>query len=428
MRLFVYLSEILGRNVCDARNHVVGKIYDVSMRMSEEVFPRTESILVRRGFFKKEYAKIPIADCADLGRPLRLKISKEKVVFQEEKIRSTFSLCRHILDQQVVDINDQKVVRVNDVHLLRIDNQFHLAHVDIGIRGIIRRLEWNKMIDGVVRLFAPDSSFLTQEDFISWKNTQVLTIGRSHNVLRSNMARQKLSRIPPTQLAEIMEDLDVFEKVSLFKSFSVDMQHKVFTDMALQEKEELIDQLSNHDAVRIIENIPKDEATDLLLNLPKDKMMNLLRLMKRENAMILKKLLGFEKDSAGGLMTTEYLSLPEDSFVKDALQEIKNNVEKPVNLFHIYIVDNDNRLLGSTSLRNFINADLNTPITETCFSYRIFVRTDDDIEEVALILEKYKFSSIPVLNEDDILQGVITIDDVVEELISIAWKKYDGQL
>ena len=428
MRLFVYFSEILGREVMDAKHQLVGYLHDVFMRINEEVFPRAESIIVSRGWINKEYAQIPLNHFGDLGKPFQLKIKKEDISFQKEKIKSDFSLARHVLDQQVVDINDQKVVRVNDVHLLRIDNQLYLAHVDIGLRGIIRRLEWTRLVDNVIRTFSPDSTFLTKENFISWKNTQALIIGRSQNVLRSSMARQKLSRIPPTQLAEIMEDLDMFEKLSLFKSFTVDLQRKVFTDMALQEKEELVDQLSDKEAVNLLENIPADEATDLLLNLPKEKMVELLRLMKRETSTKLKMLIGFEKDSAGGLMTTEYLFVKETAQVKEAIKKIKDNVDYPGNLYHIYIIDNEHRLLGQTSLRRFINEDPDKLLTETCYPNNVFVRTDDDIEEVALILEKYKFSSIPVLDQNDILRGVITIDDVMEELISMAWKKYEGQL
>ncbi len=127
-------------------------------------------------------------------------------------------------------------------------------------------------------------------------------------------------------------------------------------------------------------------------------------------------------------MTTEYLYLGKDAFVKDALQKIKENVEYPGNIFFVYIVDQKHRLVGVTSLRRFINEEPETLLMETCYPNEIFVQTDDDMEEIALLLEKYKFSSIPVLDENNILQGVITSDDVMEELISLTWTKYKDQL
>jgi len=114
--------------------------------------------------------------------------------------------------------------------------------------------------------------------------------------------------------------------------------------------------------------------------------------------------------------------------VKDAMDLIKRSVDYPGNIFFIYIVDTRHRLVGVTSLRRFINEPPEMLLMETCYPNRVFVRTDDEMEEVALLLEKYKFSSIPVLDEDDVLEGVITIDDILEELISLAWKKYKDHL
>jgi len=428
MRLFIFLSEILGNSIYDNNGVFVGKLCDVSMNMGEEVFPRAQSLIVKKGLFFKEYASILLTDVMDKEKEFTLKLDASSVKYQKECFRPDFSLCRDILDQQVVDTHDQKVVRVNDVHILRVDHQLYLAHVDVGLRGLIRRLGWTKFVDSIVKLLNRRSPYLKQEEFISWRHSQALTLGRNKNVLKSERARQKLSKIPPTQLADIMEDLDIFEKLSLFKSFNLDLQRKVFTDMVPQEKEELVDQLDDKEAGSLLENIPADEATDFLNNLPKEKVKQLMRHMHSKTSKELRKLLGFAQDSAGGLMTTEYLYLDKKATVKEAMQKIKDNVHYPGNIFHVYIVDDRHELIGTTSLRKFINEDEDKLLLETCFNNRVFVRTDDDVEEVALLLEKYKFSSIPVLDEGDILQGVITSDDVMEELISLAWRKYKDQL
>ncbi|MCA9402009.1 MAG: magnesium transporter [Candidatus Omnitrophica bacterium] len=428
MRLFIYLSEILGRNVIDVDDKFVGKICDISMRINEEVFPRAISVIVQRGGIKKEYAALPIEAIQSLGNPFELKVKKDKVSFASKHIRSDFSICRDILDQQVVDTNGQKVVRVNDVQLLRVDQQLYLAHVDVGLKGIVRRLGWAKVVDALVGLVNKKSPYLHNEELISWKNTHVINDGRTKNVIRSDVARKKLAKIPVADLADIMEDLDVFEKISLFKTFTVDMQRKIFAEMTPQEKEEIIDQMQDLEAANLLENIPADEATDFLHTLQRDRMMALLRLMHSTSSKKLRKLLGFKQDSAGGLMTTEYVYVKQDALVRDAMDKIKRFVDYPGNIFHVYIVDQEHRLVGATSLRRFINEDPQKPILETAYPHRIFVKTDDGMEEVALLLEKHKFSSIPVLNENDVLQGVITSDDVMEELISLIWTKYKDQL
>ena len=142
----------------------------------------------------------------------------------------------------------------------------------------------------------------------------------------------------------------------------------------------------------------------------------------------LRKLLSFAKNSAGGLMTTEYLYLKADATVADGLKKIKDNANFPGSIFFVYIVDDNHKLLGTAFLRSFINEALDKLLINTCLPENIHVYTDDSVEEVALLLERYKSSSIPVLNKQEIMQGVITIDDVMEELITLVWHKYKEKL
>ncbi|MCB9771708.1 MAG: magnesium transporter [Candidatus Omnitrophica bacterium] len=429
LKLFLFLSEILDNPVVAANGDVIGKLFDVPMKVSpEEIYPRSKGILIYRGFFRREYAFIRIEDVKEIDDILKLKIDAEKVAFLKSCPSQEFTLRHDILDRQVVDTENRKVVRVNDCHLLRVDNNVYLAHVDVGMRALIRRLEWTRCVDFFIKMFSPRNPYLTQEEFIPWKNTQVFTAGRQKNVLRIDVAWQKLAHLPPTELADIMQDLDIFGKLALFKSLDVSLQRTVFADLATQEKQDLVDHLEDKEAANLIENIPADEATDLLMTFPKEMTLRLMRYMETKQSKKLRKLLGFAKDSAGGLMTTEYLYLNQSASVGDALQLVKNNVTYPGNIQHIYIVDDFHRLVGMTSFRRYIHLAPEVPIMDTCFPLKVFVRTSDGMEEIALLLEKYKFTSIPVLSDDDILQGAVTTDDVMEALISIAWTKYKEKL
>ncbi|HSV43555.1 MAG TPA: CBS domain-containing protein [Candidatus Bathyarchaeia archaeon] len=428
MKLFVFLSEILENKVVDRDGKCIGVLCDVAMRVNGEVYPRASGLVVRRGLLSKEYAYVEFDKVLSIEGGFKLNVAGGEIVFSKRRWHNEFTLCYDVLDRQVVDMDNQKVVRVNDVHLLRVDNHFYLAHVDVGMRGLIRRLEWSPVIDWIIRWVYPKSSYLNRDDFIPWKNTQVLASGRVKNVLRLDVARQKLAQIPSADLADIMEDLDIFEKHSLFKSMDIKTQRKVFTDLATQEKQDLVDQLTDQEAADLLENIPADEATDLLSSLPKDKMLRLTRQMESETAKELRKLLGFAKDSAGGLMTTEYLHVAKDATVGDALKLIKDNLNFVGNVYYLYVVDEAHKLIGSTALRRFINTDPQTPIMNVCYPKNIFVRTDDGMEEIALLLEKYKIPAIPVVDDKGVLQGVITTDDVMEELISLAWSKYKDKL
>jgi len=429
LKLFLYLSEILDHPVIDVNGEKIGYLYDVPMKITEdEIYPRSKGLLIYRGYVKREYAYIRIEDVKEIDDVIKLKIEGNKVAFLKSASPHEFTLRYDILDRQVVDTENRKVVRVNDVHMLRVDHYLYLAHVDVGMRALVRRLGWTTGVDFAVKTFSRNSPYLRQEEFIPWKNTQVFTASRQKNVLRLDVAWQKLAQIPPTDLADIMQDLDIFGKLALFKSLDVNLQRTVFADLATQEKQDLIDHIEDKEAANLIANIPADEATDLLLTLSQDTIMRLLRHMETPQSKKLRKLLGFAKDSAGGLMTTEYLYLDQNSTVGDALQLVKKNVNYPGNIHHIYIVDDFHRLAAMTSIRRYIHLPLETPIMDTCFPLKLFVRTTDGIEKIALLLEKYKFTSIPVLSDDDILQGAVTTDDVMELLISIAWSKYKEKL
>ena len=428
MKFFIFFSEILGKRVVDMNGRSLGTLCDIPMKVGEEVYPKSLGFLIRKGILFKSFAFIPMADVKETDGILRVKADPEHLAFQRMRPKFDFTLCVDILDQQVVDTDNQKVVRVNDVHLLRVDNHFYLAHVDVGLRALIRRLEWTPVVDFLVKLFKSQSSYLTREDFLPWKNTQALTLGRQKNVLRLDVAKQKLSQIPAVELAGIMQDLDIYERRSLFRSLDVLLQRKVFTDIPTQQKRDLIAHLDDREAANLLENIPADESTDVLVTLPKEKALHLMFFMETKQSRKLRKLLGFASDSAGGLMTTEYLWLNQSAKVRDALQLVKDNSHQSVNIYHIYIVDDQHHLVGSTSVRQFIAADPESPLASTASPRNIYVKPNDGMEEIALLLEKYKISSIPVVSEDGILQGAITIDDVMEELISLAWTKYKNKL
>jgi magnesium transporter len=325
---FIYFSQIMGHPVMDCNGKRVGRFYDFSMALSNDIYPRAKGVIIKRGLMIGEYAEIPMADVLKINAKTYLKCPGSVVQFQKVKINCEFGLRRDVLDQQIVDVQNRKVERVNDVHLLRAENQYHIAHVDVGLRALIRRLDWEPVVDAMVRLFRPKADYLTAQELVSWKNSQVLTIGNQKNVLRLDVARAKIAKIPPTALADIMKDLDMFEQASLFRTLAFDVQLKVFADMAPVDKLGLVDQLDDREVAQIVTNIPSDEAADFLTSLPRDRMQKLLVLMESTASKRLRALLGFRKDSAGGLMATEFLSLPGRATVGDAINVVKRRSEE----------------------------------------------------------------------------------------------------
>lgn len=427
-QFFIYFSEIMGLRVVDAKGIRAGRLYDLSMALNNDIYPRAKGLIIKKGFFFARYAEVPMADVVRITDKVYLKTPVAAIAYQTQKVACDFGLRRDVLDQQVVDVENRKVVRVNDVHLLRVENQYHVAHVDVGLRALIRRLDIAPLVDSLVRLVRPSAEYLTAEELVSWKNSQVLTLGNLKNVLKLDVSRAKIAKIPPVALADIMRDLDIFEKTSLFRTLPFDVQLKVFADMVPDDKAGLVDQLDDREVVQLVANIPSDEAADFLMGLPRERVQHFLKLMESQTSKRLRELLGFRKDSAGGLMAMEYLSLPSTATAGDAIKKVKASVDHPGSITTIYIVDERGKYLGTTTIQRFINEDVNRPILETCHPHKLFVRTDDGMEKIALLIEQYKYAAIPVLDENDVLVGSITVDDVMEQLITIAWGKYKDQL
>ncbi len=424
VQVFAYLSDFIGVPVVDIDNRLVGKIFDFTITKPEESYPLLSGVTIKEGAIKPRYAQIPTDKVATIGDPFRLKIKGSEIVFTPNPFNSEFSLRRDILDQQVVDTFNQKVIRVNDIHLLRVDNELRLAHVDIGWRGIVRRLGWEKFIDFWFKIFAPNSNYLTKEPLVSWKFIHPLSVGSRAMPLRASLAREQLLSIPPPDLGEMMLDLDLKVRVALFRLLDAKTKAKIFESLDMSNRVSILEELETKEVVEIIENMSPDEATDLLEHLPKGLVNDVLALMEGSRAKKLSTLLGYSSDSAGGIMTTEYIALSDKFTVAQALTQIKEKA-KDVEFVPQYlcVVDDNNKLVGTTTLLRLIAAPPNIPITQAMVAKPVFVYLDASLREVAYMMHKYQTATIPVLDRNHTVHGIITEDDILGRVINIAWHR-----
>ena len=424
VQVFVYLSDFIGKPVVDIDNRLVGKVFDLVIGKPEENYPAASAITIKEGTFKLRFTKVTWDKINTIGDPFRLKIKGSEISFIDKPFDSEFSLRRDILDQQVVDTFNQKVIRVNDIHLLRVDHELRLAHVDIGLRGIIRRLGWEKFIDFWFKMFAPHSNYLSKEPLVSWKFIQPLSVGQTPTPLRSSLAREQLLTIPPPDLGEMMLDLDLNVRVALFRLLDTKTKAKIFESLNIVNRVSILEELETKEVVEILENMSPDEATDLLENLPKGLVKDVLNLMEGNRAKKLSTLLGYSSDSAGGIMTTEYIALSDKFTVAQAMEKIKGRA-KDVEFIPQYlcIVDDTNKLVGTTTLLRIIAAVPEIPIISVMVSKPIFVHLDASLREVAYMMDKYQSSTLPVLDRNHIVQGIITEDDILGRIINIAWHR-----
>jgi CBS domain-containing protein/sporulation protein YlmC with PRC-barrel domain len=423
-KMFIYFSLLIDRSVFDKNGEWVGKLYDIIVK-STEIYPQSTHLIIRRGFPNHEYAVISWSDIQEIDdKDIRLKISKSEVKFQEKHdSKEELTLRRDILDQQVVDVYNHKVIRVNDIHLLFVDHSLMVAHVDISTQGLIRRLGFEGLVDFLLKIFNRNAAYLKKEQLISWKHIQPLSINPVSMTIKIDVAHKHLRNIPAADLGEIFLDLNAKDQIALFKSLDLTTKARIFINIDFRTQKSLIEDLTRQETVEILNNIPSDEATDFLERLPRDTTYEILSLMESKQSKKLSQLLGYSSDSAGGLMTTEYMAFSKDATVEAVLNQIKERSFKVEPAQFIYIIDENNHLIGSTNFRRLILANPQDPIQNAAFPKIYSVHLDSSVKEVAYLMEKYKYYSIPVVDKNNILQGIITVDDVLSQVIAIAWRR-----
>lgn len=423
-RMFIYFSQLLDKPVIDKNRQPAGEIYDIVLKPSE-VYPQSSHLIIRRGFPNRQYAVINWQDIFEIDdKEAWLKIEKTKIRFTEiHNNKEELTLRRDILDQQVVDTYNHKVIRINDIHLLFVDHLLMAAHVDISARGLLRRLGFEKIADFLVRLINKNSPYLKGEHLISWKYIQPLSINPVSMTIKVDVPEKQFSNIPAADLGEIFLDLNINQQISFFKSLDLHTKSRIFTHIHFKTQRLLMEELGNREIGDILNNIPADEATDFLEKLPKQKAEHFLSLIESKYSKRLSQLLGYSSDSAGGLMTTEYIAFPKDTPIELVLKQIKERTFKVEPAQFVYIIDENNHFIGSTNFRRLILANPQDPIQKAAFPRTYSVRLDSSVKEVAYLMEKYKYYAIPVVDENTVLQGIITVDDILSQLISFAWRR-----
>jgi len=420
--MFMYFSEVLKKDVQDADGKLVGNVWDISLKLGE-IYPKTDFLIIRKGIFKPVYTVLPWSDISRIDDEIMLKTKNEDIKFTAAFKDLEFLVKRDILDQQVVDTYNHKVRRVNDVHLLKVDHEYVVAHVDTGLLGLVRRLGWENALSSVFTAFNKNSDYLKKKELISWKYIQPVSLNPASMTMKLTVSKKQMSSIPAVDLGEIIFDLNTNQRMALFRTLDVITKARVFENLSFDEQRVILKELDKKEAAQIVTHMSSDEATDLLERLPANTVKNLLTLIESNRAKKLSTLLGYSSDSAGGLMTTEFVSMPEMTAVDAAIDHIKKNTVHLEVVPYIYIVDDKNRLKGVTTIRRLLFADPKDDILKTAFSKTLYVYLNNSVKEVAYFMDRYKVSAIPVLDENRIMHGIITMDDILSQVISIAWRK-----
>ena len=410
---FLFFSSLLGRPVADADGRALGRVADL-VAATGEPYPPIESVVVRRG--RRERLQIPWNAVEELGpRGLKVKAGVRPEPEPEAAPPDRLRLAREILDRQIVDVEDAKLVRVNDLHFLDVKGQLRIAHVDVGFRGLVRRLGWEGVVDRAVAAVRPGAHYLSSDHLLSWKLVQPLDTAPGR--VRLEVAQRALAQLHPADLAEIMEELDRDQRAVLLERLDVETAADTLQETPPEITAQLLEEVAPEKAADILEEMAPDEAADVLSELPNEARQELLEAMERPEAHEVAQLLEYSHDSAGGLMTPDRIQLRPEDTVADALAEVRRRADDVPLVYEIFLTDSAGVLKGQCTLRDLVLSDASSPLHRIAREPPATVEPEAKARDVADAASKYDLVSVPVVDADGVLLGMVTVDDILSEVL-----------
>jgi len=407
----LFLTELMGMRVYDLKGRRIGRLRDACLS------PRTDKVRVDQYLVGGEWTWWTVRH--DQVATISLDgiyLSDEKLVPYHDDVWS-LRMVRDLLDQQIIDAQGRKVVRVNDVtfELKKVDDHDELwvLEVDVGVRSIFRRL-----CQGIVppRLVRRAMARISPHS-IRWEFCNIIEPDPQRR-LRLNIDMKGLEDIHPADLADIVEELSHEGREAVFESIDSEVAADTLSEVDdTKTQASILESLDAERAADIVEEMAPDEAADVLAEMKEESSEAILDEMEEEEKTDVEELLEFDENSAGGLMNSEFIAVPETSTVADALRAIADNADQVDTLTNLFLLDAAGRLAASLPIARLLLADTATPLQTLVGDDEVVsVPVTERRARVIELVDKYNLMALPVVDEAGLLVGSITADDIISAL------------
>ena len=411
---FFYLSQLLDRPVLTRDGEPVGRLVEVGCAAGDP-FPRVVTYYIKPGWLASVTLAAPAPAFADLlAAKLTLAVATSELQPCRRRLPEEILLRHEILDKQIVDTDGARVVRVNDVHLLRArGSEVRVVHVDIGFRGIVRRLGWEQPMHGLLRAGKGRAAGGGEERLVSWRYVVPLRAGALSSDLRLNVAQTQLAQLHPAELAEILEELDRFEGPAVLEALDLPRAAQTLAELTPEAQRLLLEALDLRRAGALLAAMAPDEAADLLEELPEELRERLVAALPAADAATVTDLLAHEPDTAGSVMNPEVFTVSAGTCMGEVRERLRSGPAELVRAYTVLVVGERGRLLGKVSYVDLIRCPDAALVDEVMDGDPETTRADDPMSDVAELFDRFNLLALPVVDRDGVLEGVITVDDVV---------------
>jgi CBS domain-containing protein len=405
----LFLTELLGLKVYDLKGRRIGFVKDAA------IVPLIHPARVDRYLVGGGWAWLTVKH--DQVRS----ISWEGIYLKDELLTPYHSdeymlrLVRDLLDQQIIDGQGRKVVRVTDV-TFKVQHepngdQLQIAEVDIGLRSIFRRLMQGVLSRRLIRRL----QVVIPPHSIRWEHCSIVEADPQRR-LRLNVSNEILERMHPADLADIVEELSPDDREAIFETIDSEVAAEALSEVEPEIQASILESLETEKAADIVEEMAPNEAADVLAELGAETSEEILEEMEPAEKTEVEELLEFAEDTAGGLMTTEFVALSGSASVADAMAALKPHEEILETLNTLFLVDQDSRLTASVPLAKLFIAAGATPLKDLASEPLLQVDVNEKQDRITEIFDKYNLLALPVVDESGKLAGAITADEVISLL------------
>ncbi|HZT90591.1 MAG TPA: CBS domain-containing protein [Gaiellaceae bacterium] len=404
----LHLSLLVGSDVVGRAGGRIGRVDDLVVRLGGTGYPPVTALLARvagRDVFIS-------GDAVSDMQHGRVELSTDRIDLRPFERRAQEVLLRKdVLDRQLIDVDGARLRRANDIELARIEGWWRVVGVDVGPRGIVRRV--------VPRRFARK---LGDSQVLDWAVVEPFT-GHVPTV-RLRAPHPGLARLHPAELADLVEAAGHSEGAEILAAVHADpeLEADLFEELDPSHVREYLEERDDREIAGLLARMETDDAVDLLLDLDEERRDTVVALLPSVQRRRVETLLGYAPATAGGLMSPDFVCLYGQASAEEALDRLRMSRAAPETLETVFVMNTQRRVSGAIALADLVRADPQSALSEIAPLPRV-VPLDAELEEIARLMTDYDLTVVGVVDGEQRLQGVVTVDDVLELVLPRGWRR-----
>ena len=413
MTEILHLSTFLHRPIYDSSGGRIGRVQDLVARLGDDPHPPIVGVVVRiegRNLF------VPVRKIGGLAEG-RMSFQGKRVDLRHfERRPGELLLAEDLLARHLINLVRGRLIIANEIEIAEIDGRWEVVGVDPGRRSLLRRVLGQKVGQHVKTEAIVD--FASIEPFVSHVPTARLRI-----------PYRKLAKLHPAQIADLVEQASHDEGEEIIEAVGLDreLEADVFEELDVTHQLEFLESRSDVDAARLLSRMEPDNAADLISEVDQERRLPILEQLPADQQTKVRQLLSYNAETAGGLMNTDFVSVPSSATVSEALNAVRDSKVPGESVHAVFILDDEGQPLGAASLAPLVRArdtELALSVARTQLAH---VHPHWDLHRIARKMSDFNLTVLPVLDDEHRqMIGVITVDDLLEELLPQGWRREFG--